>query len=118
MAQEARTYGRTFIARYVVAPLLGIAVFVGLPEAARWANNGAFAQSAGAEPPHDNTFYGNVSPSLSRLAQGHDNTVVGPTDSNGDTIILPGTASGSHACTDSTGVAIGSHAGAGTCNPK
>ena len=38
------------------------------------------------------------------LAQGHDNTYVGPTDSNGNTIIRGGTIVGSHACGDATSV--------------
>lgn len=70
---------------------------------------------APSELPHDNTFYG-ITPPPQGLAKGHDNTWVGPTDSNGNTIIRGGTIVGSHACGDSTSVVIGSHAGNGACD--
>jgi hypothetical protein len=65
--------------------------------------------------PHDNTFYGNIQPGLSGLAQGSNNTVVGPTDANGNTIINQPTIVGSHACGGPNGVVIGSHAGGAGC---
>ncbi len=76
------------------------------------------AQTTGeapAEPPHDDTFYG-IAPPPPGLAQGHDNTVVGPTDNKGNTIINTDTVVGSHACGAPGSVVIGSHAMNGACN--
>lgn len=76
------------------------------------------AQTTGeapAEPPRDNTFYG-MTPPAPGLAQGHDNTVAGPSDNNGNTIINTDTVIGSHACGGPGGVVIGSHAMYGACN--
>lgn len=61
------------------------------------------------EDPHDNTYYGNNPPPGG--LKGHDNTVVGPTDNNGNVIIPGGTTAGSGACGDPTSIVIGSHAG-------
>ena len=72
------------------------------------------APLAPAEPPHDNTYYGSNPPPGG--LQGHDNTVAGPTDNNGNTIVPGGTTVGSHACGDPTSVVIGSHAGSAACN--
>ena len=50
---------------------------------------------------------------------GSGNTIVGPTDQNGGTIInRGGTAIGAGACADSKSVAIGAGAGAGACPHK
>jgi hypothetical protein len=50
---------------------------------------------------------------------GSGNTFVGPTDTQGNTIInRGGTAIGAGACADQTGVAIGAGANAGGCAPK
>jgi hypothetical protein len=68
-----------------------------------------------AEPPHDNTFYG-ITPPPPALAQGHDNTWVGATDTNGNAIIKTDTVIGSHACGGPSSVVIGSHAAYGACN--
>ena len=57
----------------------------------------------------------NVPPPAS---MGNGNTIIGPTDSHGNTIINQGgTAIGSGACANSTGIAIGAGARAG-CSPQ
>lgn len=56
---------------------------------------------------NDNTLYGKVS----AKRMGSRNTVVGPTDDKGNTIILPGTSVGFEAGSDPTSIMIGSGAG-------
>jgi hypothetical protein len=61
---------------------------------------------------NDNTLVG-VKPPLSL---GSGNTIIGPTDVKGNTILNKGgTAIGKDACADSTGVAVGAGAQAGNC---
>jgi hypothetical protein len=69
-----------------------------------------------SEAPHDNTFAGQVPPSVAEtLSQGHDNTYAGATDSHGNAIYGGGTVIGSHACGGPTSSVIGSHANGGAC---
>jgi len=78
-------------------------------------NQIAEAQNPPAPSMGSNNTIINVPPPTS---MGSGNTIIGPTDSHGNTIINQGgTAIGSDACADSTGIAIGAGAKAG-CPPQ
>jgi hypothetical protein len=63
----------------------------------------------------NNTIYGNVKPPADI---GSGNVIVGPTDSNQNVIIPPGTTVGKDACGDKTSVVMGAGAHLAGCDPK
>ncbi len=74
MFGKAKSSSRQQIMRNAVYGILGVTVFVFIPEGARWMNGGAVAQiSSPGLSPHDNTFVGILSP---EMTSGSNNTIV------------------------------------------
>ena len=87
--------------RIAVAAIIGAVIFGGAASALQWVDRSQAQAPSGSDGMgNNNTIYGNVKPPQN---MGSGNVIVGPTDSNGNTIIRP----------DSGGIAIGSGAKAG-----